>query len=65
VFAWLLILKGVFRSVVEIWRDDDRGVFFGGYLSTSQLISIPLVAAGVWLLAKKGQAAASVQPAAA
>jgi phosphatidylglycerol:prolipoprotein diacylglycerol transferase len=64
-FAWLLILKGVFRSVVEIWRDDDRGVFFGGYLSTSQLISIPLVAAGIWLLAKKGQAAASVQPAAA
>lgn len=49
VFAWLLILKGIFRSFVEIWRDDDRGVFFG-WLSTSQLISFPLVALGIYLL---------------
>ena len=50
VFAWLLILYGIARGIVEIWRDDDRGVFFGGYLSTSQLISIPLIAAGAALL---------------
>ena len=49
-FGWLLICKGVFRSLVEIWRDDDRGVFLGGYISTSQLISIPLVALGIYLL---------------
>jgi phosphatidylglycerol:prolipoprotein diacylglycerol transferase len=49
VFAWLLILKGVFRSFVEVWRDDDRGVFFG-WLSTSQIISLPLVALGIYLL---------------
>jgi phosphatidylglycerol:prolipoprotein diacylglycerol transferase len=49
VFAWLLILKGVFRSVVEIWRDDERGVLFG-WLSTSQILSIPLVALGIYLL---------------
>jgi phosphatidylglycerol:prolipoprotein diacylglycerol transferase len=48
-FAWLLIFKGVFRSLVEIWRDDERGVI-GGWLSTSQLLSIPLVAIGVYLL---------------
>jgi phosphatidylglycerol:prolipoprotein diacylglycerol transferase len=49
-FGWLLIFKGVFRSFVEIWRDDDRGVFLGGYVSTSQLISLPLIALGVYLL---------------
>ncbi len=48
--AGLLILYAIARSVIEIWRDDDRGVFFGGYLSTSQIISIPLFAAGVYLL---------------
>jgi phosphatidylglycerol---prolipoprotein diacylglyceryl transferase len=50
-FAWLLILKGVFRSVVEIWRDDERGVLWG-WLSTSQLLSVPLVALGIYLLVR-------------
>ena len=57
VFAWLLILKGVFRSFVEIWRDDDRGVFFG-WLSTSQIISVPLVAFGIYLIISSRRAAA-------
>jgi phosphatidylglycerol:prolipoprotein diacylglycerol transferase len=51
-FAWLLICKGVFRSLVEVWRDDDRGVLFG-WLSTSQMLSVPLVALGIWLLVRK------------
>jgi phosphatidylglycerol:prolipoprotein diacylglycerol transferase len=55
VFAWLLILKAVFRSLVEIWRDDDRGVLFG-WLSTSQLLSVPLFAAGLWILLTLGRA---------
>jgi phosphatidylglycerol:prolipoprotein diacylglycerol transferase len=50
VFAAMLILYGIARSVVEVWRDDDRGVFFGGWLSTSQLISLPLIACGIVLL---------------
>jgi phosphatidylglycerol:prolipoprotein diacylglycerol transferase len=64
-FAWLLILKGVFRSVVEIWRDDERGVLFG-WLSTSQMISVPLVALGIYLLVRRrpGEAPAAA-PAAA
>jgi phosphatidylglycerol:prolipoprotein diacylglycerol transferase len=49
VFAWFLIGKGVVRSFVEIFRDDDRGVFFG-WLSTSQILSLPLVACGIYLL---------------
>jgi phosphatidylglycerol---prolipoprotein diacylglyceryl transferase len=54
IFAWLLILKGLFRSFVEIWRDDDRGVLWG-FLSTSQLISLPLIALGIWLLVRANQ----------
>jgi phosphatidylglycerol:prolipoprotein diacylglycerol transferase len=50
VFAGLLILYAVVRSVIEIFRDDDRGVFLGGHLSTSQLISLPLFAGGIALL---------------
>ena len=53
-FAWLLILKGVFRSLVEIWRADERGVLFG-WLSTSQILSVPLVALGIWLLVRRGR----------
>ena len=52
VFAWLLIGKGVFRSLVEIWRADERGVLFG-WLSTSQILSVPLVALGIWLLVRR------------
>lgn len=51
-FAWLLIGKGVFRSFVEIWRDDDRGVLFG-WLSTSQILSVPLVIIGILLLQRR------------
>ena len=49
VFAAMLILYGIVRSICEIWRDDDRGVFFG-FISTSQIISIPLIAGGLLLL---------------
>jgi phosphatidylglycerol:prolipoprotein diacylglycerol transferase len=62
-FAWLLILKGVFRSFVEIWRDDERGVLFG-WLSTSQMLSVPLVALGIWLLVR-GRRGASAEASAA
>jgi phosphatidylglycerol:prolipoprotein diacylglycerol transferase len=49
VFAAMLILYAIGRSLCEIWRDDDRGVLFG-FLSTSQIISIPLLALGAWIL---------------
>ncbi len=50
VFGWLLVLYGVMRSILEIYRADPRGSL--GPLSTSQLISIPLVALGVFLVAR-------------
>jgi phosphatidylglycerol:prolipoprotein diacylglycerol transferase len=55
VFAAMLILYGIARSIVEIWRDDDRGVLFG-WLSTSMIISAPLIVGGIvllWTLRKK------------
>lgn len=49
VLGWLFVLYGVLRFVLELWRADERGSL--GPLSTSQLISIPLVIAGVYLIA--------------
>ena len=45
--ALLLILYGVLRFVIEIFRDDARG---GIWLSTSQWISLPLIALGIVLI---------------
>jgi phosphatidylglycerol:prolipoprotein diacylglycerol transferase len=49
VIAAFMLLYGIARSVIEIFRDDDRGVFFGGVLSTSQLLSIPLAALALYI----------------
>jgi phosphatidylglycerol---prolipoprotein diacylglyceryl transferase len=48
VLGWLFVLYGVARSILELLRDDPRGAL--GPLSTSQLISIPLIALGVYLI---------------
>jgi len=59
VLAWFLILKAIARGAVEILRDDERGVFFGGWISTSQIIGIPMVLAGIamlWWLNKQRRA---------
>ncbi|MEM9493840.1 MAG: prolipoprotein diacylglyceryl transferase [Myxococcota bacterium] len=50
VFAWLLTLYGVWRVAIEVLRADPRGSF--GPLSTSQVISLPLIALGVWLIVR-------------
>jgi phosphatidylglycerol---prolipoprotein diacylglyceryl transferase len=48
VFGWLLVLYGVMRVLIELVRADERGAL--GPLSTSQIISIPLIAAGAYLV---------------
>ncbi len=58
VFAWMLALYGAERFVVEFFRADYRGEWLG--LSTSQLISAPLVLLGCWLL-WRGLAAARLK----
>ena len=52
--GWFLTLYGVFRILVEFFRQPDvqmgaRG-FFAGWLTTGMLLSAPLVAAGVWIV---------------
>jgi phosphatidylglycerol:prolipoprotein diacylglycerol transferase len=45
-----LVLYTIARTAVELFRGDrERGLFFGGLLSTSQLISIALLATAVLL----------------
>ncbi len=47
-FLWYVLLYSLVRGVIEIWRGDAvRGVYFGGLLSTSQILSI---VAGLWAL---------------
>jgi phosphatidylglycerol---prolipoprotein diacylglyceryl transferase len=43
-----VLLYSLIRGVIEIWRgDEQRGLWFGGALSTSQILSI---LAGLWAL---------------
>ncbi len=49
-FGALIVLYGVLRFVLEIWRDDPRGALLG--LSTSQLIAVVLVPVGAWLIVR-------------
>lgn len=42
IFWVSMLLYGVARFLVEFVRDDDRGVFFG-WISTSQIIAIPMI----------------------
>ncbi|MFN7699463.1 MAG: prolipoprotein diacylglyceryl transferase [Deltaproteobacteria bacterium] len=42
------VLYGVLRSLVEVFRGDGvRGVFLGGLVSTSQLVSLVVIGVGV------------------
>ncbi len=49
-FGSWLIMYSVFRIFIEFFRDDARGLFFGGMLSTSQIISILLIIVGIILI---------------
>jgi len=51
VSLWIVLVYGVTRSVIEHFRGDSvRGLWFGGALSTSQIVSIPAVLLAAWLL---------------
>jgi phosphatidylglycerol:prolipoprotein diacylglycerol transferase len=52
-FFQFLLLYGLFRIGVEFIRADDRGAWLGGLLTTSQLVSMPLVGWAVWVLVRK------------
>lgn len=46
-FGTWLIMYGIFRFIIEFFREDDRGLFFNNLLSTSQLIAIVSFIIGV------------------
>ena len=35
---------------MEYLRDDDRGVYLGGLISTSQIIAIPFIILSIYML---------------
>jgi len=48
---WLyVLLYSITRSIIEIFRGDDRGLVFGGTLSISQFIGIVLVPISLFML---------------
>ncbi|MFH1624342.1 MAG: prolipoprotein diacylglyceryl transferase [Pseudomonadota bacterium] len=48
---WLyVLLYSITRSIIEIFRGDDRGFIFGGTLSVSQFIGIILMITSVFML---------------
>lgn len=49
--GWLLVLYSVFRIAVEFFREPDVQIgFIAGGATMGQLLSIPMLAGGVWLL---------------
>ena len=64
VFWWFGILYGVGRIITEIWRDDERGVLWG-FLSTSQIISLPWIALSVYMLRRLRRASLLIRAPAA
>jgi phosphatidylglycerol---prolipoprotein diacylglyceryl transferase len=59
VFAAMIAMYGAARFVLEIWRDDERGGFAG--LSSSQLVAIPMILTGLWLLATRRRRPQSIE----
>ena len=49
--AVVLVHYSITRFIIEMFRGDEiRGTWLGGTLSTSQLVSIPGVLLGLWIL---------------
>ena len=48
--AVYLLMYPIFRSFWELFRGDPRGLYLGETLSTSQLVSVPMLALGAWLM---------------
>ena len=54
ILGWLLVLYGAARIGVEFFRQPDIQMGSSGFLAfgvtTGQLLSVPMVLAGVWLV---------------
>jgi phosphatidylglycerol:prolipoprotein diacylglycerol transferase len=53
VFWVYLVGYGAGRAIIEIWRGDvERGLYFGGQVSTSQILSLIAIAIGIAMLVR-------------
>ena len=57
VFLWFEALYSAVRFLIEFLRNDNRGMFFSGSLSASQVVALPLLAAALVLLYIQGRKA--------
>lgn len=57
VFLWFVALYSAVRFLIEFLRNDNRGMFFSGSLSASQVVALPLLAAALVLLYIQGRKA--------
>ncbi len=49
--GWMVLLYGVFRIFVEFFREPDAQLgFLPGHLTMGQVLSVPMLVAGVWLI---------------
>ena len=48
-----MVAYGVFRFLIEFVRvpDENRGYLLWGWVTTGQLLSLPMIIVGLWLLA--------------
>lgn len=54
VSALFVLLYGIFRIAMEQFRQPDAHLgFFFGYLTMGQMLSVPLIVTGIWILAIK------------
>jgi phosphatidylglycerol:prolipoprotein diacylglycerol transferase len=60
VFLWFLALYSAGRFLIEFLRNDNRGMFFSGYLSASQVVALPLTAVALFFLFYLGRRARPV-----
>lgn len=60
-FGWMLALYAVFRIAVEFVREPDTQLGFvaGDWLTMGMLLSLPLLAAGVWLIVRARKSTAA------
>jgi phosphatidylglycerol---prolipoprotein diacylglyceryl transferase len=49
-FLSFLVLYGAGRFMIEFLRNDNRGMFFGGVFSASQLVALPVIVASISIL---------------
>jgi phosphatidylglycerol:prolipoprotein diacylglycerol transferase len=64
VALWIVLLYALLRGTVEFFRGDTiRGLWFGGTISTSQLIGIVMAAISITLLVKYRQRRDEPRPA--